>query len=800
MDIFRGGAPDPKTGVRKTRVETQEGADVVLKSLAQSAGRNSQSMADRMLKEMQKVGANVGNLDSVVRAFNQYFVQYADEVYDMAAKIVDENVPTSFADELRVLEHIKMLQEMQGYVVGIRSDIGRTLGQYNLDWMGSRFDFSNLPKENLTDLAAHQQKEIKDIISSFSKAKKHADRMKIARFTGRNKWLQGSLEFMQANLLWNPGTQAVNIIGNSLAQLFDGLMRHVAVVGDAVVHGDLKRIGELGAYYKGIGQGVADCFRVKNLPKWSQVGSKSAWKEVELGKVFKALLTGEGQLDQLVKLEGQLGSGMDAMAEALHIPKLLSFPIIKTIQLPFHALTAGDELFKNIGYHSELNALAYRELYNSGKRGPNLKKAVSAMINNPSAELHYAALNRARDLTFQTDFAQGSMTKKMNEMLNTSWGTAIKIGAIPFYKIAVNITKYSAQRSPLGLLGSRFSTDWAAGGVKRWEAAARVATGSAVMYMAYQLYDDQKITGRVPPGQQDAWQAADIQPYSLRVGNKWYSYDRFDPFGMLIGMAADIGLLVDLYEYNQNVPEDLHENLATQAILTLSEPVLNKTWMTGVQDILNLVLQPERMNIKKFGLQQGSKFFPGMTAFDFYNKNFNDTHIREMNEAIDIYHARLNPEKLIAKRHAVYGTTLERTPRLGYTVKVREMQDPVMLEMVNVQANMRKPTATINGVKLEPQEYAKLNDLISQMPIRETLEEVIHSPAYQSIEGNELKAKILKKVVTAFRNAAKAEYLAGSERVQQELISKLTREANNILFATAENNAVEALYHHFNLK
>jgi hypothetical protein len=307
MDIFRGGAPDPKTGVRKTRVETQEGADVVLKSLAQSAGRNSQSMADRMLKEMQKVGANVGNLDSVVRAFNQYFVQYADEVYDMAAKIVDENVPTSFADELRVLEHIKMLQEMQGYVVGIRSDIGRTLGQYNLDWMGSRFDFSNLPKENLTDLAAHQQKEIKDIISSFSKAKKHADRMKIARFTGRNKWLQGSLEFMQANLLWNPGTQAVNIIGNSLAQLFDGLMRHVAVVGDAVVHGDLKRIGELGAYYKGIGQGVADCFRVKNLPKWSQVGSKSAWKEVELGKVFKALLTGEGQLDQLVKLEGQLG-------------------------------------------------------------------------------------------------------------------------------------------------------------------------------------------------------------------------------------------------------------------------------------------------------------------------------------------------------------------------------------------------------------------------------------------------------------------------------------------------------------
>jgi hypothetical protein len=29
------------------------------------------------------------------------------------------------------------------------------------------------------------------------------------------------------------------------------------------------------------------------------------------------------------------------------------------------------------------------------------------------------------------------------------------------------------------------------------------------------------------------------QPYSIQIGGRWYSYNRLDPLGMMMGMAAD---------------------------------------------------------------------------------------------------------------------------------------------------------------------------------------------------------------------------------------------------------------------
>jgi hypothetical protein len=36
-----------------------------------------------------------------------------------------------------------------------------------------------------------------------------------------------------------------------------------------------------------------------------------------------------------------------------------------------------------------------------------------------------------------------------------------------------------------------------------------------------------------------AWQAAGNKPYSLRVGDKWYGYNRVEPIGMHMAALAD---------------------------------------------------------------------------------------------------------------------------------------------------------------------------------------------------------------------------------------------------------------------
>lgn len=801
MDRMRGGVADPKTGTRKTRKQTQEGADKLLTRWAKEAGRTKKSMETMMLGQMRKFGIHTGNLDSVVRAFNQYFIRYADDTAKLAKRVIDPKVATNFEDKLRVLEHIKVLQEMQGQVFGIRSDIGRTLGQYNLDWMATRFDFKKLSRDSLSDLAAHQEAEIDKIIDSFSKAPTHGDRMKIARYTGRNKWLAGALEYMQANLLFDPATQLVNIVGNAGTQILAGLNRHLAVGIHSLSKGDLSQMLELVEYWKGIGTGLHMSFKTKGLKEWAKGGGRKAFYSEDTGRVWKSLASGEGQLDSLVKLEGQAGSGIDEVLKTMRMPRVLALPLAKLIQTPFHLLTAGDELFKNVAYYSELNSLVMRKAREFGKVPGTTayNEWVEGITKNISPDLHYEAINRARWLTFQDDFGTGTFGKKANELLNTSGGQFVKIAAVPFFKIAYNITKFAGEHSILAPIGRKFKTDWAAGGIKRYEAIGRMATGSAIMMYGMSLYEQGKITGRVPPGQEQAWQNADKQPYSIRVGNKWYAYDRFDPFGMVLAFGADLALAQDIWRYNQNVDEQDQISMVTTALLTLSEPVLNKTWMQGLSDFMDLVTKADRMNPEKFLLRQAEKFVPAATGAAFFQREFGDKTIREAHSLIDVVFKKYAPGKLVAKRHNVYGYPIEQTDRKYFLVKQREMTDPLLVHLHNIEANIKKPDLKIKGKELEPKEYAAFMDILSEMPVKEILTKVMNHPGYQRIQSKGKQKQIMMDVNNRIRQGAEAIYLKRNPEFKQKVIDRLRKDANNILHRTIENDARKALYHQLEL-
>jgi hypothetical protein len=474
----------------------------------------------------------------------------------------------------------------------------------------------------------------------------------------------------------------------------------------------------------------------------------------------------------------------------------MTSPIIRLIQLPFHALTAGDEIFKNIAYFSELNSIVFREGRARGLRGAAFKEWSGTLMKNVPPEMHYAAIKRARDLTFQAAFDEGSAAKGLNEVLNTNVGTLFKITAIPFYKIAVNIVKFAAYRSPLGALSKDFWRKVTAGGPGAYEAVAKVVTGSALMYGASTLYDQDIITGRIPPGQEDAWANAGKQAYSIRINGKYYSYDRFDPFGMLFGFAADIAMLRDIIRYNENVDEKDAIKVYAAAMLTISEPVLSKTWMTSLQEIMMAITQPDRMNLEKLGLKQVEKFFPATTGIDWYNANFRDTKIREVYKLVDVFLKKYSPDTLQARRHSVYGTEIERDSRVFATIKTREISDdPVMVEMYNVRANMKKPLNTIDGRKMSPEQYAKFNDIISELPLKRILTEMIAHPAYQRIGDAQTRAKLITTQVSRIRGVAKKILRSEDKTITDKMMADAMHKARSILGEEVEPDAVKKLYH-----
>jgi hypothetical protein len=97
-------------------------------------------------------------------------------------------------------------------------------------------------------------------------------------------------------------------------------------------------------------------------------------------------------------------------------------------------------------------------------------------------------------------------------------------------------------------------------------AMGRVAFGSSVMALGAGLAVNGIITGKGPTDRraQKALRANRWKPYSVKIGDKYYQYNRYEPFGSLLGISADYAEIAGAWNRDE---EDL-TSLALQAGVT----------------------------------------------------------------------------------------------------------------------------------------------------------------------------------------------------------------------------------------
>jgi len=109
------------------------------------------------------------------------------------------------------------------------------------------------------------------------------------------------------------------------------------------------------------------------------------------------------------------------------------------------------------------------------------------------------------------------------------------------------------------------------------------------------------ITGAGPsdPEERAALMRQGWKPYSIKIGDAYYGYDRLDPLGMTLGAAASFG------EWMAMAPPD-SEELAARArdpfaalAVAASQSVLNKTYMEGLSGIVDALSNPDRYGEKE---------------------------------------------------------------------------------------------------------------------------------------------------------------------------------------------------------
>ena len=355
-------------------------------------------------------------------------------------------------------------------------------------------------------------------------------------------------------LLSGPQTHVVNTVSNAIM-----LADKVAMTGvAALIEAPKALVGKQRSVY--LGEVPAQIFGIlRGLPEGVRKGLY-AWKnEITMGGVSKL----EMRIPQAIK--GKKG---------------------KVVRIPGRGLIAFDELFKSMLYSADIHSMAYKIATRAKLKGKAKATEVARLITNPSKVMMDRATGEMLRGTFQQELGK---TGKAIQTFRTSIPGVRYI--IPFLRVSINIPKAGLKRTPLNIpriiwLASKGKLTGEALSIE----IARAGVGSLTAMVIYDMATKGQITGAAPTeiAERDAFYAEGKQPYSIKVGDKYYSYGRLEPVSTVFGIAADA------YQVFDRTKKDEKNKIASSLIKAVTENLTNKTFMRGVSTAMNAVSDPER--------------------------------------------------------------------------------------------------------------------------------------------------------------------------------------------------------------
>ncbi|SEQ47323.1 Endonuclease YncB, thermonuclease family [Sphingobium sp. YR768] len=487
-------------------------------------------------------------------AARQILAKSANELVNMARRIqrLDDPGEEVLAAFRRALVRHVAIQEQ---ISGATAEAGRALAQFRMmaDSRNVRGNVLNALSEGgggRTGL-----REAADLILEGN-AIDPGSINRAARDALKPGWGDKFKELWINSLLSGPQTHVVNAVSNTMTALAQ-IPEHAIAAGMGGVRNlaargrvsDRVLFTELGARSVGLLQGVKDGLR----------------------QAARTLRTGEGSdfANKIDTVHRDAISGVKG----------------KIIRTPTRLLSSADELFKGMARRMELNGLAVRKAAAEGLRGEEGKRRAAELVANPSDEMLDQAFDYGRYLTFQRPLGKVGTAATM--LSNSS--PVMKV-VLPFVRTPTNLLKFSLERSPAAPLLREWRKDFRAGGAKRDLALSRALVGSGVGALVAEMASQGMITGNGPADEKarnlllaDGW-----QPYSIKIGDQYVSYQRLDPFASTLGVAAG------MVELQDHMTDKQKEDVALLVTASVMQNLSSKTWLSGMGDLVDAVNDPAR--------------------------------------------------------------------------------------------------------------------------------------------------------------------------------------------------------------
>lgn len=385
-----------------------------------------------------------------------------------------------------------------------------------------------------------------------------------------------------------------------------------------------------------------------------------------------------------------------------------------------------------------------------------------------------AGETEAKSVLFQDDLETGWL-RGANAFM-ARHGGIVTSTIVPFFKTLSRIIERTAfDFTPLGLTKQRVLKAIAAGGPQRDEAVARMSLSAVLMMTAFGLAEDDAAEGRVIVGNDGGFRStardAGRPSYSIKVGDDALEFNRLDPIGTLLGIAADLREYYEAAEESPQRDSTMQEGL-NALFWSVNRNILSKTWMTSLDGIMQIVTAktPEEAEDarRRFIANSAGRMVPG-AGIQKAVEGVSDGEMREARTFVDgLLRASVGADRLPTKRDFL-GRPLQLSQQaklvgLKGGIQPWEGDDPLNAEMAKLSLTTAKPAWTQDGVTLTPTQYSRFLEIRGQeavdpatgMTMQQALDQLIQMEGYDELP-RAAKVEAWREVIGGYTALAKGQ-------------------------------------------
>jgi len=614
-------------------------------------------------------------------------------------------------------------------------------------------------------------------------------------------------EYWMNSILSGPKTQMVNIMGNALTQVMTTME---SVIG-GVMAGNMDVVRAVmaswsdGEMFKEAAKFSKQAFKEQdNLldpanrafeegqkraitsERFGGIESDSAKQSIDaFGNAMRIpsrlLLTTDEFFKQLAyRRAARFKAAMSGLQQGIRDPKELARHINNTVDT---VVTESGRMMSEEGLVREASVIADKKGLKGKEKADFIIDYKDKNFNPDASGLAQYALDEAQYLTFTKELQDRTLGKGFQDITNK---VPFLRFILPFVRTPTNILKFAAERTPfaVGLREERqrFFDDYKSGDPARIARAnGKFMTGALIGgVMLDTVYNNRDfITGGGPSNERekDALMATGWRPYSIKIGDTYYSYQRLDPIATILGIYADF--VETGVNETKSFDETDFEHMSGALVLSLTRNFTNKSYLAGIQMWADALGDPDRY-VEKLGRNYVSSFVPNVLS---QMSDYDTQAVKETRSIMDAVKRKLGLRGSLDTKRNILGEEYiaEQWMGTGFINPIRmstKKDDPILNEMASLNHAFRNPPPSLGGqidmLEYENEKgqsaYDRQLELLKTvkmrgLTLRQSLNKLIKSKAYQRLSPDSEpglpspRIQQINSVLTKYRKEARRQML-----------------------------------------